>query len=316
MNMTRLAGCCLFFAAAVCYGAEVGVVTIVDGGARVLRGVTWYKLVEGARVQDGDLIDAADRAQVQVELASGPIVNFVGPTGLLAVAAGAHGAKTVPAEVYLPRGWAKVAVSQAAAPLRVRTGSGTLSASESVAVVHADGDAIEVFVETGNAKLLEPGRGSGDGAPHDVRSGEFALHAPDRPFATAGAAPQKFVAALPRHFRDPLPARASQYSVVRVQLAADRPISYAEAEPWLTGPYRRLFIRRLQPRLADPDFRTAATAKPQAYPEWQATLAPAPESAAKDKVEAKPAAKPAAEPPKEPEKPKSIFKWPFGDNKK
>jgi hypothetical protein len=101
---------------------------------------------------------------------------------------------------------------------------------------------------------------------------------------------------------------------VRVQLTADRPITYAEAEPWLTGPYRRLFIKRLQPRLADPEFRSAAMAKPQAYPEWQASLAPPPpEPAPKDKIEP---AKPTAEAPKEPEKPKSIFKWPFGDNKK
>ena len=105
---------------------------------------------------------------------------------------------------------------------------------------------------------------------------------------------------------------------MRVQLIADRPISYAEAEPWLTSPYRRLFIRRLQPRLADPDFRTPVMAKPQAYPEWQAALAPATETASKDKLEPeKPKAeKPKAESPKEPEKSKSIFKWPFGDSKK
>ena len=315
MKMTRLAGCCLFFAAAVCYGADIGVVTVLDGGARVLRGVTWYKLVEGARVQDGDLIDAAERAQVQVELTSGPIVNFVGPTGILAVGAGGRDAKQASsAEVYLPRGWVKLAAKASGAPLRVRTNSGALSATEAVAVVHADGDAIEAFVETGNAKLLEPGKG-GDGAPHDLKSGQFALRAPDRPFATAGAPPQPFVAGMPRHFRDPLPARAAQYSVVRVQLAADRPISYAEAEPWLTGPYRRLFVKRLQSRLSDPEFRSAAMAKPQAVPEWQtaAAPAPAPEPQAKDKTEP---AKSKAEPPKEPEKPQSIFRWPFGDSKK
>ena len=315
MKMTRLAGFGLFFAAAVCYGADIGVVTILDGGARVLRGASWYKLVEGARVQDGDLIDAADRAQVQVELTSGGIVNFVGPAGLLAVSPGAAGARdgrqSAPAEVYLPRGWLKMAARQGAA-LRVRTVSGTVSAGDGVAVVHADADAIEVFVETGSAKVQEPGRSGADGAAHDVKGGEFALRAPDRPFATTGAAPLKFVGAMPRHFRDPLPARAAQYAVVRVQLAVDRPISYAEAEPWLASPYRRLFIRRLQPRLSDPDFRTAAMAKPQAYPEWQAASAP-PEPAPKDKVEPPKA----AEAPKPPEKAQSIFKWPFGgDNKK
>lgn len=311
MKTTRLAGFCLFFAAAVCYGADIGLVTIVDGGARVLRGPTWYKLVEGARVQDGDLVDAADRAQIQVELSSGPVVNFAGPAGLLAVSAGTREGKPAPAEVYLPRGWLKLAVRQGSAPLRVRTASGTFAASDAVAVVHADADAIEIFVETGSGKLYDPGKGAADGAAHDVKSGDFALRATDRPFATAGAAPQKFISAMPRHFRDPLPARAAQYQVARVQLVADRPITYAEAEPWLTSPYRRIFIRRLQPRLADPEFRTAAMAKAQVYPEWQLTAAP-PEPVKAEPVKAP--EPPKAEAPKQPEKP-SIFHWPFGDKK-
>ncbi|HZI82423.1 MAG TPA: hypothetical protein VFF44_00825 [Casimicrobiaceae bacterium] len=312
MKTTRLAGFCLFFAAAVCYGADIGVVTIIDGGARVLRGATWYRLVEGARVQEGDVIDAADRAQVQVELTSGPIVNFVGPAGLLALAASASPEAKQTAEVYLPRGWLKLGVKRGGAPLRVRTVSGTVTAADGIAVVHAEADAIEAFVETGSAKLYEPGRSGAEGPAHEVRSGDFALRAADRPFATAGAAPQKFIAGLPRHFRDPLPPLAAQYAVARVQLAADRPISYAEAEPWLTGPYRRLFIKRLQPRLADPEFRAAALAKPQAYPEWQAALAPT-EAAKTEPPKAEP---PKAEAPKPPEKPASIFRWPFGDNKK
>ena len=315
MKTTWLAGFCFLFAAAVCYGADIGVVTIADGGARVLRGSTWYKLVEGARVQDGDLIDAPERAQVQVELSSGPVLNFEGPMGLLPISAGSREVKSV-AEVYLPRGWLKVAVKQGSAPLRVRTASGAFMASDAVAVVHGDTDAIEVFVETGNGKLYEPGKVGADGVAHDVKTGEFALRAADRPFATAGAAPLKFVGAMPRHFRDPLPARAAQYSVARVQLVADRPISYAEAEPWLSGPYRRLFIRRLQPRLADPEFRTAAMAKSQAYPEWQLTAAPSePAKAEPAKPEPTKPEAAKAEAQKQPEKPASIFHWPFGEKK-
>jgi hypothetical protein len=150
---------------------------------------------------------------------------------------------------------------------------------------------------------------------HEVKGGDFAIRAADRPFATAGAAPQKFVAAMPRHFRDPLPARAAQYQVARVQLVADRPISYADAEPWLTGPYRRIFLKRFQPRLADPEFRGSAMAKLQAYPEWQAALAPA-EGQAKDKDKEKEKEKSKAEaPPKAAEKADSTWSWPFGKKK-
>lgn len=328
MKTTWLSGCCFFLASALCYGADVGVVTILDGNVRLLRGAGWYKLVEGARVQDGDVIDAAERAQVQVELVAGPIVNFAGPADVLAVSAGSReGKQPAPAEMYLTNGWLKLAVKAPSAALRVRSPAGTIVASDAVAVMHAEAEVIEAFVERGSARLIEPGKSATDGTVHEVKGGDFAIRAADRPFATTGAAPQKFVAAMPRHFRDPLPARAAQYQVARVQLVADRPISYAEAEPWLTGPYRRIFVKRFQPRLADPEFRGPAMAKLQAYPEWQAALAPA-EGQAKDKDKEKEKEKDkekekekekekskAEAPPKAAEKAESTWSWPFGKKK-
>jgi hypothetical protein len=318
MKTTWLSGCCLLLASALCYGADVGVVTILDGNARVLRGVSWYKLVEGARVQDGDLIDAAERAQVQVELVAGPIVNFAGPAELFATGAGSReGKQPAPAEMYLRQGWLKLAVKAPDVALRVRSPAGTIVASDAIAVMHAEGEAVETFVETGTAKLIEPGKSGTDGSAHEVKGGDFAIRATDRPFATAGAAPQKFVAAMPRHFRDPLPARAAQYRVARVQLVADRPINYAEAEPWLAGPYRRAFLKRFQPRLGDPEFRAPVMAKLQAYPEWHAALAPA-EAQTKDKEKEKEKDKEKAKaeaPPKAAEKTESTWSWPFGKKK-
>ena len=32
------------------HAAELGVVTLLEGGARLLRGATWYKVVTGTRV--------------------------------------------------------------------------------------------------------------------------------------------------------------------------------------------------------------------------------------------------------------------------
>jgi hypothetical protein len=307
MKTTWLAGCLLLLASALCYGADLGVVTILDGNARVLRGVTWYKLTEGARLQDGDVIDAADRAQVQAELSAGPIVSFVGPAELFAAAAGSReGKQPVPAELYLTRGWLKLAVKAGAGALRVRSLAGTLVSSDGVAVMHAEPETLEAFVERGSVRLIEPGRAAGEGAMHDLKGGDFAIRASDRPFASAGAAPQTFVAAMPRQFRDPLPSRAQLYQVSHVQLVADRAITFAEAEPLLTGPYRRIFLKRLQPRLADPEFRGPVVAKAQAYPEWHGALAPV-ENTPPEKVEA---------PPKPAEKTESTWSWPFGGSKK
>jgi hypothetical protein len=321
MKTLCLCACFLLFASAACFGADFGVVTIVDGNARVLRGANWSKLAEGARVQDGDVVEAAERAQVQVELGSGPIVNLAGPAELYAAAAGSREVKQpTAAEVYLPHGWLKLAAKAPGATLRVRSPAGTIAASGAIAVVHAEADTIEAFMESGSAKLSEPAKGGADGAARELKAGDFAIRGSDRPFATAGAAPRSFVAAMPRHFRDPLPTRAAQYQVARVQLVTERPISYAEAEPWLSSPYRRAFLKRLQPRLADPEFRAPVIAKLQAYPEWRDLVSPA-EEQTKEKADT--AVPKAADKPKVAEKtekaepaqksePKSMWFWPFG----
>src|SRR5438105_10478935 len=74
----------LLVAALPAFGADAGVVTIADGAARVLRGTVWYRLAAGAPFQEGDLIDAGEKTQVQVELASGGTVHVVGPAALFA----------------------------------------------------------------------------------------------------------------------------------------------------------------------------------------------------------------------------------------
>lgn len=270
MKTTWWVGCCLFFASGLCQGADCGIVTILDGNTRLLRGVYWHKLSEGARLQDGDVVDAADQTQVQIEMAAGPIVNVFGAAELYAAASGsAEGKQPVPAEIYLSRGWLKLAVKEGGVPLRVRSPAGTVAASDGVAVLHAAPEALEVFVEQGNVKLVESGRNAGEEVAHDLKAGDFAIRGSDRSLATAAAAPHPFVAAMPRYFKDPLPNRAQLYQLSRAQLVADRPITYAEAEPWLAGPYRRVFLKRLQPRFADPEFRVPALAKLPANPEWQ-----------------------------------------------
>ena len=333
MKAAIILGCVALLSVPLCYAAEAGVVTVLDGSVRVLRGATWYKLVEGARVQEGDVIEAAERAQVQVEVSAGDLVNAFGPASLLlAGTAPREGRQPAAAEFYLPEGWLKLSAKPPGAPLRLRTPLGVLEGSDTIAVAHAAGNALEIFVESGTARVSESGR-SGDAGATDVRGGDFVARGPDRPFAVAGGAPRAFVTALPRHFMSSLPSRADKLRTTRVELAIDRPISYAEAEPWLAGPYRRAFIRRLQPRLADPAFRAEVMANAQSYPEWSATLTPAGVSPEPEKSPAQakatepeksmPQAK-ANEPDKstpqakakEPEKREPPWWWPFGHSKK
>ena len=76
-------------------------------------------------------------------------------------------------------------------------------------------------------------------------------------------------------------------------------------QSWLTGPYRVSFMKRFEPKLADPAFKAAAEANSKATPEWvtvaQRRAPPPPPPAAK------------VDPPKEEKKaePERTWRWPW-----
>jgi len=256
------------------FAADVGIVTIAEGSARVLRGTVWYMLAPGAPFQEGDVIDAGDRTQVQVELASGGTLNVVGPGALFAAAIPLRNDKQdAPMEFALDKGWLKV-VSPAGAGMRIRTSSATVTAADTTIVTRQDGKLFELFVESGSARIAETTRTGRDGAVHDAKSGEFWSREADKPFVTERRAPAKFVSAMPRHLIDRLATLAPKFKGKPTNLSVDREITLVEADPWLTGPYRRAFARRLSGRLADPTFRKAVEANSAAYPDFDRILHP------------------------------------------
>ena len=165
---------------------------------------------------------------------------------------------------------------------------------------------MEVFVETGLAKLTEPGKPGVDNAG-DVRDGGFAARGAGKSFIISGRAPSQFVGALPRDFMDPLPTRVAKFKSGPIELAVDREATYVDAQPWLAGPYRAAFLKRFEPKLADPSFRAAAAANSKTTPEW-ATVQPPAGSPPPAK-----AAEAAKEKPAEPER---TWRWPWESSKK
>ena len=275
----RSAGLCLGIALALAalpaLASDAGVVTIVDGSARVLRGTVWYKLVAGATFQEGDVVDAGERTTVQVELTPGGTLNLVGPGALYAASLPPRSDKAdAPAEFALDRGWLKFVVPATAGSARLRTPTALVSTSEAVFVTRADVRTFELFIESGAAKVFEAGRTGREGAAHDAKAGEYWMRDGDKPFSSERRAPVKFVASMPRHLIDKLASLAAKFKGKRPPLAVDREVTLAEADPWLAGPYRRAFARRLGGRLADPAFRKAVEANIAAYPDFDRVLHP------------------------------------------
>ena len=268
-------GLVLVVASTAAFAADAGIVTIAQGSARVLRGTVWYRLVAGAPIQEGDLIDAGERTQVQIELASGGTVHIVGPAGLFAASIPVRNEKQDAASEFgLDKGWMKV-VSPAAAPgVRVRTAASSVNTGDATFVMHQDSRTFELFIESGSARIAETNRTGRDGAVHDAKAGEYWSRDADKPFLTERRAPPQFVSSMPHDLMDRLVNIASRFKGQKPSLAADREITLAEADPWLAGPYRRVFARRLSSRLADPAFRKGVETNLAAYPDFDRVLHP------------------------------------------
>jgi hypothetical protein len=299
-------GCLTFLVAAPCLGVDIGMVTLVDGKPKVLRGTAWFSLSEGVRIRDGDTLDVPDKGQLQLELTDGGAVSVAGPGALYAASLTPRDAKqTSLTELFLTRGWLKLDTTPPGPRVRIRTPLGTVMASDATAVMHLTGDAIEMFVESGSVKMTEATKP--DAAGSETKAGGYAARAAGKPVESAARAPSAFVATMPRDFMDPLPRRASKFASARADPAPDRDATFPEAQPWLTGPYRVAFMKRFEPKLADPAFRTAAEANSKVLPEWNAVVA-------KPKAEPPPPPPPPKETEKEKEKPKAperTWHWPW-----
>jgi hypothetical protein len=268
---------CLVFWLALPVGsaqaADAGIATIVDGHARLLRDTTWYKVVPGARIRQGDIVEAVDAAQVQVELGAGGTFYVGGPATLYAASLPIAGDKLTGGIVLdVASGWLKLA-AKATTGARVQFPGGQLEMTEAIVVVHVTPESSEFFMESGAAKVTPLDAGGKPGPVMDATAGEYRGRSGERPFRVERHAPQPFVAAMPRPLQDPLPSLASRYKNPPA-LVAEREITYAEAEPWLTGPYRRTFLKQFTPRLRDRDFRAGVEAHITRYPEWDRILHP------------------------------------------
>lgn len=258
----------MLFSSAAVAATEIGAITLVEGSVRLLRGTTWYKAVTGARLEDTDIVEASDRAQAQIELASGTTLNLVGPGSVYLTAASAKGASP---RITTLKSWLKVAARPPG--VRLRAPPFDVVVPEGVAVLHVDGEAVELFVENGSAKLVELLQNGADGAVREAKRGEYVARSATGTYTTVPRAPKAFVDAMPRHYYDALPALAGRLKSKPV-LVADREVTYAEAEPWLATRDRAVFERRFAARLRDPAFRSAVLPNVARYPSWDRILHP------------------------------------------
>ena len=250
------------------HAAEIGAVTLLEGSGRLLRGATWYKLVTGARVEESDILEVADKTQAQIEFQAGSVVNVYGTATVYLPPAKA---KAGPVMLIVPGGWLKTVTKPPG--VQLRTPLLELTAAEAIVVMRVTKPAVDFFVESGEGRVVEVAATGADGPAREAKRGEYIAKAASGAVTTVARAPKAFVDAMPRAYIDPLPVLAGRLKGPPV-LVVDHDITYAEAEPWLSGRDRAVFERRFTSRLKDPAFRSAVMPIAARYPTWDRILNP------------------------------------------
>ena len=172
--------------------------------ARLLRGATWYKLVAGTRVEEGDIVEVVERAQVQIEFTAGTAANLVG-AGSIYVAPAKAGAARARAAERLAQGRGQGA-RRARAHGAVRRDDRRWHRRDARA--RADRRESLSRPATRSSSNCRQAAPTGPRAKRSAaNTGPSRRPARSRPCPRA---PQAFVDAMPRHFVDPLPALAAR----------------------------------------------------------------------------------------------------------
>jgi hypothetical protein len=246
----------------------VATVTLLEGPAGLVRGVTRYALAEGVRMQSGDIIEVGDKGLAEIEFPDGAALALGSGTRMLAVSI--PRGKSAAGDYYVMHGSLKVAGVSKSARLRFLTPIFTLNPAEGVSVMIVRGEEGSVFVESGGARLAAAP------ATLSLKSGEFFTRKAGQKGAVAPRPSPAFIAAMPKAFLDPLPSRMARYKDRPVQPKRVDDVSYAEVEAWLKAPLpiRRPLVSRFEPRASNPAFRSGLIANLKFHPEWDPILFP------------------------------------------
>lgn len=243
-------------------------ITLLEGGAELVRGDARYVLAEGVRLQSGDIVEVGDKGLAQFEFADGAALALGPGTRMLAVSISR--ADSAGGDFYMMQGALKISGVKQSARLRVTTPMYTLQPTEGVDVLIVRGGEGSVFIESGQARL------GGGSAAQRLKGGDFFSRKSGQKGTVAQRPSQAFIQSMPKAFLDPLPSRFARYKERQVQPRRVGEVTYREVEAWLKAPpdIRRPLATRFAARASDPAFRSAVEANLKFHPEWDPILHP------------------------------------------
>ena len=274
----RLILACLLLPSATLAAETIGIVTMQEGGATLVRGVARYAVAEGVRLMAGDILELADQAFSQVEFTDGTIVALGPQSRFLALSYPPVGARSAGGgELFLLRGWMKLAGAPQKARAIERYGSPLLELNtDGTAVMQVFAPDAAVFMESGEGRVSQLSGNGRAGDPVRLKTSQFFSCKQDQRGSMASRPSQAFLGALPRSFMDTLPARAAKFKERSVAPKRSGDFTYAEVQDWINSvpAVRRAMVSHWQAKLADPAFRSAIVAGLKEHPEWDRLINP------------------------------------------
>lgn len=220
---------------------SVAAISFAEQPVRLLRATSFYLAARGAHLQDGDIVDTG-ASGIQID-GDGAATLAIGP-GSRVYFKLAGGALTP----TLLEGWLKIQPGAQASARAVMVSAGALqfNAAGLAAIIHLDADKAELFVESGEAAVIEKA-GAKALAPVKVGRELYAVRGAKLPLKVVGRPPKDFVGAMPPAFFDKLIPVAARGPAPAPKL--DRPALFTEVAPWLAGDSAlyQLLDRRFNP---------------------------------------------------------------------
>lgn len=250
---------------------RIGIATILEGKATLIRGLSQSDAVEGIRLLPGDLIRTQAKSLLRIEYPDECSLE-AGPATELQLFHPGEKRRGRPA-LYLLQGWLKLGC-QSGSEAAVSSKDLDVLGISRVVVIRINGDSRAVFAEQGTARVVK--HRAGDFGSVSLNPGDFLEVEPD---VTAEIQPRPtaaFMEALPRAYRDTLPSRYSIYVSRVAEPQSQRSFVYTDVEQWLNCEpvIRRQFVGWWVHKINDPAFRGPLDRDLAKHPEWDRILHP------------------------------------------
>ena len=250
--------------------SPAGLVTIVEGRARLLRGASLYKLQEGVPVSAGDIFEVDEGAHVQVEFADGSALGLGSKSAVLLNELPSGAGK--PGSVFLASGWLKASGAGVVGNVRAATSNVVLTPKNAIFVLRSTAVGTEFFVEAGEVTPSAAHKGSPLSGVR--KSGDFMVLKNGAELEALKRPTPQFLAALPRMFTNTLPSRFERIASSKKEPIWESDISFADADRWLKAyPYdHQQWLARIGGRLKDKEFRTQAEKSLAVSHDWEPAI--------------------------------------------